>query len=184
MASNVPSLQTLALRAMRAEPRGIVGHSQRLRRERAWLVSSGRLLRMPGNWTDRNVAEFLGPGHLFRYLVKKMLTMRDYVKEMIKALAERNPGQLSLSQGRRSLHHTWQRPWPAHRQRPRHDSTGPGSSESWYVWSSLVGDSQGLDDWCFGSLARLSDSYRERGVARGTFACVLCAGGLPSLEEP
>ena len=51
---------------------------------------------MPGNWTDRNVAEFLGPGHLFRYLVKKMLTMRDYVKEMIKALAEHNPGQLSL----------------------------------------------------------------------------------------
>ena len=94
--SNVPSLRSLAMSAIRVEPRGIVGHSQRLRRERAWLVSSGRLLRMPGNWTDRNVAEFLGPGHLFRYLVKKMLTMRDYVKEMIKALAERNPGQLSL----------------------------------------------------------------------------------------
>jgi hypothetical protein len=94
--SNVPSLQTLALRAMRVEPRGIVGHSQRLRRERAWLVKSGRLFNMPGNWTDRNVAEFLGPGHLFRYLVKKMLTMRDYVKEMIQALAERTPGQLSL----------------------------------------------------------------------------------------
>ena len=94
--SNVPSLRSLAMSAIRVEPRGIVGHSQRLRRERAWLVSSGRLLRMPGNWTARNVAEFLGPGHLFRYLVKKMLTMRDYVKEMIKALAERNPGQLSL----------------------------------------------------------------------------------------
>jgi hypothetical protein len=94
--SNVPSLRSLAMSAIRVEPRGIVGHSQRLRRERAWLVSSGRLLRMPGNWTARNVAEFLGPGHLFRYLVKKMLTMRDYVKEMIKALAERTPGQLSL----------------------------------------------------------------------------------------
>ena len=54
---------------------------------------------MPGNWTDRNVYAFLGPGYLFGYLVKKMLTMRDYVKEMIKALAERDPGQLSLTQG-------------------------------------------------------------------------------------
>ena len=88
MASNVPSLQTLALRALRAEPRASA--------QREWLVSSGRLLNMPGNWTDRNVAEFLGPGHLFRYLVKKMLTIRDYVKEMIRALAERTPGQLSL----------------------------------------------------------------------------------------
>ena len=91
MASNVPSLQTLALRALRAEPRASA--------QREWLVSSGHLFHMPGNWTDRNVYAFLGPGYLFGYLVKKMLTMRDYVKEMIKALAERDPGQLSLTQG-------------------------------------------------------------------------------------
>jgi len=96
MASNVPSLQTLALRAMRKEPRGIVGHSQRLRREREWLVSSGNLFNMPGNWTDRNVYAFLGPGYLFGYLVKKMLTMRDYVKEMIKAKPNATQGS-SLS---------------------------------------------------------------------------------------
>ena len=99
MASNVPSLQTLALRAMREEPRGIVGHSQRLRREREWLVSSGNLFNMPGNWTDRNVYAFLGPGYLFGYLVKKMLTMRDYVREMLRVLAEQTPPQLSLTQG-------------------------------------------------------------------------------------
>jgi hypothetical protein len=99
MASNVPSLQTLALRAMRKEPRGIVGHSQRLRREREWLVSSGNLFNMPGNWTDRNVYAFLGPGYLFGYLVKKMLTMRDYVREMLRVLAEQTPPQLSLTQG-------------------------------------------------------------------------------------
>jgi hypothetical protein len=52
--SNVPSLRSLAMSAIRVEPRGIVGHSQRLRRERAWLVSSGRLLRMPGNWNAHN----------------------------------------------------------------------------------------------------------------------------------
>jgi len=99
MASNVPSLQTLALRAMREEPRGIVGHSQRLRREREWLVSSGNLFNMPGNWTDRNVYAFLGPGYLFGYLVKKMLTMRDYVREMLQVLAEHSRPQLSLTQG-------------------------------------------------------------------------------------
>ena len=99
MASNVPSVQTLALRAMREEPRGIVGHSQRLRREREWLVSSGNLFNMPGNWTDRNVYAFLGPGYLFGYLVKKMLTMRDYVREMLRVLAEQTPPQLSLTQG-------------------------------------------------------------------------------------
>jgi hypothetical protein len=56
---------------------------------------------MSGNWTDRNVAEFLGPGHLFRYLVKKMLTMRDYVREMLRVLAEQTPPQLSLQPNHR-----------------------------------------------------------------------------------
>ncbi len=119
MTSNVPSLQTLALRAMRAEPRGIVGHSQRLRREREWLVSSGNLFNMPGNWTDRNVYAFLGPGYLFGYLVKKMLTMRDYVKEMLKALAERDPGQLSLTQGANG--------WTLSGTRPEWQGPGRGS---------------------------------------------------------
>jgi hypothetical protein len=119
MTSNVPSLQTLALRAMRVEPRGIVGHSQRLRREREWLVSSGNLFNMPGNWTDRNVYAFLGPGYLFGYLVKKMLTMRDYVKEMIKALAERDPGQLSLTQGANG--------WTLSGTRPEWQGPGRGS---------------------------------------------------------
>lgn len=79
----------LALRALRAEPRASA--------QREWLVSSGHLFHMPGNWTDRNVYAFLGPGYLFGYLVKKMLTMRDYVKEMIKALAERDRQGSSLS---------------------------------------------------------------------------------------
>jgi len=69
------------------------------RREREWLVSSGNLFNMPGNWTDRNVYAFLGPGYLFGYLVKKMLTMRDYVREMLRVLAEQTPPQLSLTQG-------------------------------------------------------------------------------------
>ena len=107
MASNVPSIQTLALRAMRKEPRGIVGHSQRLRREREWLVSSGNLFNMPGNWTDRNVYAFLGPGYLFGYLVKKMLTMRDYVREMLRVVAEQTPPQLSLNPRGKWLDAQW-----------------------------------------------------------------------------
>ena len=58
---------------------------------------------MSGNWTDRNVAEFLGPpGTCFgKSSEEDADDARSYVREMLRVLAEQTPPQLSLQPNHR-----------------------------------------------------------------------------------